>query len=125
MIDVTPPTSGQVSDGDNVTDDVDYTSEAASVTSSWRDFHDWESGVQEYSMAVIVNDQLEKMISGLSNSLETFTDHSLSLQHGDRVKVKVTATNRAGSSVAVVTDGMTVDHTPPQMVSLGSSTGSR
>ena len=94
LVDVTPPVSGTVSDGSDVTHDVDYTSETATVTTSWADFYDLESGLADYTVSVMVNDEVEKTFTGLSSSLEVFTDHSFSLQHGDSVVVELQANNR-------------------------------
>jgi hypothetical protein len=46
---------------------------------------------------VTVNDMVGKRFPGLGNTLETFTDHSFSLQHLDRVTVELVATNRLGA----------------------------
>lgn len=125
LVDVTPPVAGSIADGSDVAHDVNYTSETATVTASWADFYDRESGVRDYTVAVIVNDALDKRFPGLSQSATTFTDHSFSLQHGDVVTVELLTSNRAGSSVATTTDGMLVDHTPPQLVDLGTENRTR
>jgi hypothetical protein len=48
-------------------------------------------------VSVTVNDVVEKRFHALGNTLETFTDHSFSLQHLDRVTVELVATNRLGA----------------------------
>ncbi|XP_076452271.1 uncharacterized protein LOC143287914 [Babylonia areolata] len=120
LVDVTPPVAGTVSDGTDVTHDVNYTSETATVSASWTGFRDAESGLADYSVTVTVSGGGERTFPGLSSGLEEFTDHSFSLRHQDTVTVQLRANNRAGGQVTVSTDGMLVDHTPPQMTDIGS-----
>jgi hypothetical protein len=84
---VTPPVAGTVADGSDPTQDLDFTSETASVASSWRGFQDPETGVASFSVSVLVNGQSTKQVAGLNG--ESFTDHSFALGHGDDVKVGV------------------------------------
>ncbi|KAK7496780.1 hypothetical protein BaRGS_00011989, partial [Batillaria attramentaria] len=114
LVDITPPIPGNVSDGDDVINDIDFTSETATITTTWSDFQDPESGLTPYSLSVFVNQQLDKVFTDIN--AETFTDHSLSIQHGDSVYAVLLATNRAGGSVSVASDGMYVDHTPPDLL---------
>ena len=95
LIDTTPPETGTLADGDNVHDDVDYTSETATMTASWDGFRDPESGLAPYSLAVHVNGDLRQTFTGIE--AEHFTDHSFSFQHGDRVHVQLLARNRSES----------------------------
>ena len=118
---MTPPLPGLVADGGNLTQDLDFTSETASLTASWGGFRDPETQVAFYSLSVFVNGHPERNVTGLN--AEQFTDHSFSLVHGDAVQVEVTATNRASGSVAVSSDGLRVDHTPPDLISLGTAAG--
>ena len=93
LVDTTPPEAGTLVDGDDVHDDVDYTSETATMTASWSDFTDPESGMAPYSLAVYVNGDLQQTFTGIQE--EQFTDHSFSFQHGDRVHVELLAKNRS------------------------------
>ncbi|XP_070206105.1 uncharacterized protein [Littorina saxatilis] len=120
LVDITSPVSGIVSDGNDVMHDVNYTSETATVTTSWIDFYDPESGLADYTLSVTINNNMEKTFTGISDNLEVFSDHSFSLEHGDSVVVTLQANNRAGGQVRVSTDGMLVDHTPPELVDLGT-----
>ena len=94
LVDLIAPVPGNVSDGDDVGHDVDYTSETATVQAAWSGFQDPESGVADYTVTVEVNGQVSKTFSGLSNSMQQFTDNSLSLHHGDSMLVRVEARNR-------------------------------
>ncbi|KAK7496779.1 hypothetical protein BaRGS_00011988 [Batillaria attramentaria] len=113
LIDVTPPIPGTVSDGDDVNNDINFTSKTATITTTWSDFQDPESGLTPYSLSVFINQRLNKVFTDIED--ETFTDHSFSLNHGDSVNAVLLATNRAGGSVTVATDGMLVDHTSPDL----------
>nr|KAG5704401.1 hypothetical protein BaRGS_031107 [Batillaria attramentaria] len=116
---------GNVSDGAMVTDDEDYTSETATVTTSWAGFYDPESGLAPYSLSVFINDELENTFSGIDIDKLQYTDHAFSLQHRDIVTAELQATNRAGSNVKVVSDGMLVDHTPPDLVYMATENKTR
>ncbi|KAK7496755.1 hypothetical protein BaRGS_00011964, partial [Batillaria attramentaria] len=118
LVDVTPPIPGNVSDGDDINNDIDFTSETATITTTWSDFRDPESGLTPYSLSVSINQQLDKVFTDIN--AETFTDHSFSFQHGDTVVAELTATNRAGGLVSVPSDGMLVDHTPPDLLSIST-----
>nr|KAG5706426.1 hypothetical protein BaRGS_032819 [Batillaria attramentaria] len=96
LVDVTPPIPGNVSDGDDINNDIDFTSETATITTTWSDFRDPESGLTPYSLSVSINQQLDKVFTDIN--AETFTDHSFSFQH----------------------DGMLVDHTPPDLLSIST-----
>nr|KAG5700346.1 hypothetical protein BaRGS_029598 [Batillaria attramentaria] len=96
LIDNTPPVPGHVMDGEGLGRDVCCQSNADQICVQWEDFADPESNI---GRCVDV--------------------------HGDKVHVKVKATNRAGSDVTVTSDGMEVDHTPPVLQKLTTSDGGR
>ncbi|KAK7498950.1 hypothetical protein BaRGS_00009759 [Batillaria attramentaria] len=121
LIDLTPPVPGVVVDGDDINSDIEFTSETASLSSSWQGFHDPETQIDSYTLSVFVNGDLAEEFTDLSSNASNFTDHSFTLQHGDRVHAEVTGTNRAGASVTVASDGMSVDHTPPVLLSMGTA----
>ncbi|XP_070204336.1 uncharacterized protein [Littorina saxatilis] len=119
LVDLTPPIAGRVVDGDDINNDVDYTSEAASIAAAWEGFSDPETGIDSYTLSVFVNDVLKHTDSDIHD--EQFVDHSLSLKHGDTAHVEVTSFNKAGSDVKVTSDGQTVDHTPPELIRIGTA----
>ena len=51
-VDTTPPRKGVVSDGKNPDSDTTYTSEAATVASTWKQFSDPESGLKGYDVGI-------------------------------------------------------------------------
>ncbi|KAK7493720.1 hypothetical protein BaRGS_00015049 [Batillaria attramentaria] len=118
LVDKTPPDVGILADGQNAQNDVDFTSETATVSASWSDFHDPESGMDSYTLAVYVDDELQRTFHGIDG--EQHTDHSFSFQHGNRVHSQLLASNRAGGSVTVASDGMVVDLKPPELVRIGT-----
>ncbi|KAK7460764.1 hypothetical protein BaRGS_00038811, partial [Batillaria attramentaria] len=119
LIDITPPVPGNVSDGENAEKDEDFTSEAATMSASWAGFYDPESGLQPYTLTVLVNDDIQTVIAGLQG--EHYIDHTFSFTHGDRVQTKLQATNRAGGAVSEVSDGLLVDRTPPELLLLSTA----
>nr|KAG5706492.1 hypothetical protein BaRGS_032885 [Batillaria attramentaria] len=127
----------RLSDGDDVNNDINFTSKTATITTTWSDFQDPESGLTPYSLSVFINQRLNKVFTDIED--ETFTDHSFSLNHGDSVnavllatnsvdlhgvKLKngaayslaVTAVNRARISTAEESMGVIVDTTPPEVL---------
>ena len=93
LVDTTPPVPGYVVDGSNIHNDEDYSSQSATVTASWADFSDPESGLSPYSLSVVINNVVHKTFD-VDEDAEQFTDHSFSLQHGDQVQVQLQAINR-------------------------------
>ena len=87
MVDITEPLSGWVHDGQVPTEDIEYSSQAASVYSHWGDFYDPESGIDEYIVTMSVNgeDREEFVMRGDEEYLEDHTQH---LQHADFVQVR-------------------------------------
>ena len=50
MVDLTPPTEGYVTDGQDKNDDVMFSSQAAMFTAHWDNFTDPESGIDNYEV---------------------------------------------------------------------------
>lgn len=114
LVDVTPPVPGLVVDGSDITNDDNFTSEAATVTTTWDGFYDPESGIRDYAVSVRVNDEQDKRFPGLSGQLDAFTDHSFSFSHLDRVTVELVTTNRYDSR----SDGVTGDMSEKSLLSV-------
>ncbi|KAK3094096.1 hypothetical protein FSP39_024081 [Pinctada imbricata] len=122
LIDITPPVAGNVHDGDIRGLDISYSSETAAKSCYWGNFSDPESGITKYDVAIFINHELEKSFDvGMKSD---FLDHSVTLYHEDEVKFAVTATNGAGSTTVVSSDGFKVDHTPPEMILLSVTNSS-
>ena len=50
MVDLTPPTEGHVTDGQDKNDDVMFSSQAAMFAAHWDNFTDPESGIENYEV---------------------------------------------------------------------------
>nr|KAG5686567.1 hypothetical protein BaRGS_027224 [Batillaria attramentaria] len=85
LIDITPPVPGNVSDGENAEKDEDFTSEAATMSASWAGFYDPESGLQPYTLTVLVNDDIQTVIAGLQELLLLSTANQAQYQQQDDV----------------------------------------
>ncbi|XP_046375524.2 uncharacterized protein LOC124148470 [Haliotis rufescens] len=119
LVDTTPPLLGYVFDGADLLRDVEFSSETATIASSWANFTDPESHVPEYTMMVFVNDELKKKFH--VGSVTSYTDHTMSTKHKDHVRVQVTAINGARLETPADSDGYLVDETPPNMIYIQDS----
>ena len=87
MVDVTRPDQGWVHDGQDPAEDIEFSSQTASVFSNWGDFHDPESGIDEYIVTLFVNgENREEFI--MRGDEEYLEDHTQHLQHTDFVQVR-------------------------------------
>ncbi|KAK7496776.1 hypothetical protein BaRGS_00011985 [Batillaria attramentaria] len=119
MVDHTPP---QVRRGRAVIDsdvtcsvDVDYVTTEPSVTACWDGvFRDAESQITQFEVwfgtSVYADDHVQKFHVGLNTSWSFPTS---GLERGTRYYVTVRAVNGAGLMTTAVSDGVTVDVTPP------------
>ncbi|XP_046568758.1 uncharacterized protein LOC124277142 [Haliotis rubra] len=119
LVDITPPLLGFVQDGPDIVNDVEFSSQTATIESAWANFTDPESHVQEYTMMVYVNDELKKKFH--IGSMTSYTDHTIDTKHKDHVRVQVTATNGAGLETQADSNGYMVDETPPNMMYIQDS----
>ena len=114
LIDITPPIPGSTVDGLNLAKDISFSSEMATKSVSWENFTDLESGIDRYQVTLYKNN--EKVKTFASTTETHFTDHSVSMDHEDKIMFEVETFNRAGLSISQKTDGYTIDHTPPNLV---------
>ena len=119
LVDITPPDAGTVHDGGTKGEDISFSSATASKQCYWDGFSDPESTITNYDIALYINSQLKKTFHRGSGT--SFIDHSVALHHEDEVEFQVTATNGAGSTTDVKSDGFYVDQTPPNMMMVSSS----
>lgn len=116
LVDITPPFPGKVDDRSVVpdfTDDIDYTSETATILASWQDFYDPESGIDHYDINVEINNETAKFLPLSTDTV--FEDHSFTIHHLDFIQVEVCASNGAKLQTSLRSDGVLVDHTPPYL----------
>ena len=114
LIDTTSPVASWVKDGLNATDDMVYSSATGTKTCNWDSFTDPESGIASYEVKVVIN-QEEKLKVKLENVAHSFIDHSITMNHLDKVHFTLEGQNGAGLKSVVNSDGFIVDHTPPVM----------
>ena len=112
-MDVTQPVAGNVYDGEQPGQDISYSSATATKQCSWNDFEDMESNITGYSVTLFINGKMARNFNAGTSNI--FSDHSITMHHGDEVEFLVTARNGAGSTTDVRSDGFIVDHTPPVM----------
>lgn len=117
LVDITPPIPGKVDDRSvisNFTDDIDYTSETATVLASWQDFYDPESGIDHYDINIEINNETDKFLPLSTDTF--FEDHSFTIHHLDFIQVEIYASNGANLQTSLRSDGVLVDHTPPNLL---------
>ncbi|XP_078621329.1 uncharacterized protein LOC144887805 [Branchiostoma floridae x Branchiostoma japonicum] len=120
LVDLTPPEAGWLNDGDTVGEDIRYSSSPATVSGNWGGFTDPESGIQQYSVAVLrkPKDQVENEVIHESESVglsTIFRWHHFHLHQGDQVFVNLNVTNRALGVTSVHSNGFVLDLTPPEL----------
>ena len=114
LVDTTPPTVGVVFDGLGYRDEIAQ-SATNSLSARWAGFHDAESGIHHYEVAVSDSPSpavdLEYENVGIRLS---WTINDLGLEHGVTYYVHLAAVNGAGVwSTPVSSNGITVDVTRP------------
>ncbi|XP_061177745.1 uncharacterized protein LOC133186528 [Saccostrea echinata] len=114
LIDVTPPDPGFVNDGIDQSLDKNFTSESATVRACWENFTDLESHIADYKVNIYVNKELKKSFNMEQEKI--FEDHSFSLHHLDFVSVEIETKNGAELKIVKSSDGVLVDHTPPNVI---------
>lgn len=111
-MDFTGPIAGVVNDGPaSAGVDVDFQTDADHVLAHWTGFSDPDSGVT-FRAAVGTAPGLDDLLPFKEYGTGTSFNRSLSAQ-GRVVYTTVEATNGAGISVVVTSDGVTVDSSPP------------
>ncbi|MGE5416883.1 MAG: S8 family serine peptidase [Acidobacteriota bacterium] len=113
-VDLTVPIiQSTVNDGTGV--DIRYSASRNTISANWAAAKDPESGIFGYSYAVGTAPGRSNVISWTDNGSDlSFTRSDLRLQNGVTYYTSVKAINGAGSeSVTVVSNGQTVDSTPP------------
>ncbi|XP_019614832.1 PREDICTED: uncharacterized protein LOC109462715, partial [Branchiostoma belcheri] len=117
-VDLTPPEAGWLKDGDTIGQDLKYSSSPATVSGNWGGFTDPESGIQQYTIAVLrkPKHQVEDEVIHASESVgmtTSFRWHHFHLHQGDQVFVNLNVTNRALGVTTLQSDGFVLDLTPP------------
>ncbi|XP_065178155.1 uncharacterized protein LOC135808850 [Sycon ciliatum] len=120
LVDTSAPSPGVVYDGDNTVDvddvfnDADYTDRADRMLCRWAGFADPQSQLAEYSLAVGTCRQCTDVQSWMSVGLRTaYSRNDLPLRSGRTYYCRIRACNSARLCTEAVSDGITVDTTPP------------
>ena len=124
VLDWTAPEQGFVFDGLSGAD-VDFTSEANTLSTKWINFQDSESGLAKFEWCIGTSPlQHNNTMPCTSVGLETSaTFKSDSLRDGIRYFVTVIAINNAGLRVSQVSNGVTIDSTPPVISTIRDGLG--
>jgi hypothetical protein len=120
-IDLTVPVAGWVRDGASGAD-ISYQSSTSVVSANWGGFSDAESGIAEYwaSASWRLRNDTGKVLALISLGTSTSMQRSIPVckQHlvsysWRHLSVAVSASNAAGLKTVAVSNGVTVDVTPP------------
>ncbi|XP_028399030.1 uncharacterized protein LOC114522523 [Dendronephthya gigantea] len=122
LIDPTPSTSGVVYDG-ILEPDVRYQSSTTKISANWERVWDLESRVERFEWGI--EEEYKRPLSDFVNvGLQTHVTSSkmLSLKHGQNYTVVLRVYNRAGGMRELISNGITIDTTPPlpSTITLGS-----
>ncbi|KAL9987450.1 hypothetical protein ACROYT_G001763 [Oculina patagonica] len=119
VVDWTPPEAGEIVDGNRtmpmteVFIDSDYQRDKGMLFAHWSGIQDSESDVIEYQWCVGTAQGICDVKRMSSADLHTSVNHLSALHEGLRYFFTVTATNGAGLTEAIYSDGITVDTSPP------------
>ena len=122
LIDPTPSTSGVVYDG-ILEPDVRYQSSTTKMSANWERVWDLESRVARFEWGI--EEKYKKPVADFVNAgLQTHVTSSkmLSLKHGQNYTVVLRIYNRAGGMRKLMSNGVTIDTTPPvpNAITMGS-----
>uniref|UniRef100_A0A1I8J5S5 GPS domain-containing protein n=1 Tax=Macrostomum lignano TaxID=282301 RepID=A0A1I8J5S5_9PLAT len=120
LCDLTYPIVGEIVDGlASDFSDLEYSSNAASVSAQWKGFSDPESDIKEFVVTVQkfnpglgewVSAKTGRMLQPNQTSIQWNHFHFL---HKDLVRVQIQVTNRAENSNITATSGVLIDLTKP------------
>ena len=119
-----------------LTRDVDFQLDDKAVWLHWTGFKDPVYGIEKYAWCYgevtnqsTYHSNCTSLLSPVDPPLKTSAHqfHNISLLHGQRYSVSVQASNPRNQSVSAVSDGFTVDRSPPSagVIKVGGSHGTR
>ncbi|KAI8485717.1 hypothetical protein Bbelb_365510, partial [Branchiostoma belcheri] len=119
VVDRTGPISGEVYDGDQVGDDLQFINKADLVCANWKDFYDEDSGIKEYMWGVGTSpgklDVLEFLkVRSFEHTMCSNPDTEL--RHNQTYYSIIVATHNGhkGLNVSGISNGVLIDLTPPE-----------
>jgi len=115
--DISIPATGQVYDGSESGNDIDWSNIDDFVSAFWTGFDDIISGISQYEY-MITEESLNTIVPWTSVGVDTFVvDTSLSFETGMQYFVNVRATDGANNlSLEAMSDGVTVDTIAPVII---------
>ncbi|CAG2247188.1 unnamed protein product [Mytilus edulis] len=129
QVDTTPPTPGQVYDGNKrqltgSIKDIDYQTETKVLYAYWEGFHESHSTIKDYFVSVgtcpSCEDVLQQQAIGITYD---FTLENIHLGTGLRYYTTVTGCNTADMCTTVTSDGVIIDNSPPTAGVVQDGTG--
>ncbi|XP_019616821.1 PREDICTED: uncharacterized protein LOC109464310 [Branchiostoma belcheri] len=119
VVDRTGPIAGEVYDGDQVGDDLQFINMADLVCANWKDFYDEDSGIKEYMWGVGTSpgnlDVLEFLkVRSFEHTMCSNSDTEL--RHNQTCYSIIVATHNGhkGLNVSGISNGVLIDLTPPE-----------
>ena len=114
LVDVSPPKSGNVSDGLLVTMDIDFQYNTAGIGATWSGFSDDESGIADFAWSAGTSPEAGDIFPLTSVGMATEAlSTGYALSNGMNVFITVVATNGAGLTTKSTSDGFMIDRTHP------------
>ena len=119
-IDTTQPLIGRVYDGSSPNMDVAFSNSITTFQANWNGFQDYESGIAQYNIEVrrqATRSPLQVTVhsESVSGTEREFSHNQFQFEDGDNVSVRVEAVNGAGATAMVVSNGVIIDRSPPQV----------
>ena len=126
-VDNTPPVPGTVYDGIVNSVDQSYSSSLTTVEANWNGFYDYESSIASYTITVNHQPEGSSTTNAVYSTVVDGTVSQISLTqfsftNGDQIFVEVEASNGAGLTRTVTSNGYTIDLTPPQVTNIVDGT---
>ncbi|XP_078664148.1 uncharacterized protein LOC144907219 [Branchiostoma floridae x Branchiostoma belcheri] len=119
VVDRTGPISGEVYDGDQVGDDLQFINTADLVCANWKDFYDEDSGIKEYMWGVGTSPGNLDVLGFLNvRSFEhtMCSNPDTELRHNQTYYSIIVASHNGhkGLNVSGISNGVLIDLTPPE-----------
>ena len=115
LIDLTPPSHGDVRDG-IIEPDLQYQSSLSSMAANWEGIWDLESGIEKFEWSIGTSASDKSSVQdyvdvGLSTHVRSPV--ALNLSSGTKYYVHLKVINQAGAVRELISDGVIADGTPP------------
>ena len=112
-IDTTPPVTGRVFDGKTRGRDLVYQYNDSSLSAYWNGLYDQESPVTGFTVCAGTAPDYDDVVACFETTHRVLNVRKLNLDSGRKYQVKVVATNAAGLTTTILSNGLTIDRTAP------------